>query len=43
MQVDGKRATAAGLQSAHGGKAYFFCSEDCKKHFDAEPGTFANK
>jgi membrane fusion protein, copper/silver efflux system len=41
MEVDGKRAAAAGRKSEHDGRAYYFCSEDCKKTFDAAPGKYA--
>ncbi len=32
--------TAAG-HSTHQDTTYYFCSGDCKKQFDAEPGKFA--
>jgi RND family efflux transporter MFP subunit len=41
MEVDERRAAAAGLRSEHEGTAYYFCAEDCKKRFDADPATFA--
>jgi RND family efflux transporter MFP subunit len=37
MDVDEKRAAAAGTKSEHEGTTYFFCAEACKKRFDAEP------
>jgi Cu(I)/Ag(I) efflux system membrane fusion protein len=37
MDVDGARAAAAGLSSVHEGATYFFCAEECKKSFDADP------
>ena len=41
MDVDETSARAAGKTSQHGGLAYFFCSEGCKKEFDANPGKHA--
>jgi membrane fusion protein, copper/silver efflux system len=41
MEVDERRATAAGLTSEHQGGTYFFCAEACKKRFDAEPARHA--
>jgi multidrug efflux pump subunit AcrA (membrane-fusion protein)/YHS domain-containing protein len=43
MDIDPKKAAAAGLKSDHKGKPYFFCAEDCKRQFDAEPAKFAGK
>ena len=43
MDVDPKKAAAAGLKSDYKGKTYYFCAEDCKKQFDAEPGKFVGK
>jgi YHS domain-containing protein len=40
MDVDGKRAAAAGRQSAYKGVTYYFCADECKKQFDAEPGRW---
>ena len=37
MDVDETTARAAGKTSQHGGVSYFFCSEACKKEFDANP------
>ena len=37
MDVDAARAKAAGRVSVHGGKTYYFCSDACKKGFDAHP------
>jgi YHS domain-containing protein len=28
------------LKSDYKGKTYYFCAEDCKKQFDAEPGRW---
>ena len=41
MDVDEKRAASAGMKSEHGGTTYFFCAEECKKRFDAEPARYA--
>ena len=43
MEVDQKRAAAAGRTSEYKGATYYFCAEDCKKQFDAEPAKFAGK
>jgi YHS domain-containing protein len=43
MEVDQKRAAAAGHKSEHNGKTYYFCSDDCKNHFDKEPGKYAGR
>jgi len=40
MKVDVAQAKAAKLTSEHGGKAYFFCNEGCRKKFDADPASF---
>jgi Cu(I)/Ag(I) efflux system membrane fusion protein len=40
MEVDETRAAAAGRRSEYAGKTYYFCAEDCKKRFDAEPAKF---
>jgi RND family efflux transporter MFP subunit len=41
MEVDEKRAAAAGMRSEYEGKAHYFCAEECKKRFDAEPAKHA--
>jgi RND family efflux transporter MFP subunit len=41
MEVDEKRAAAAGRKSEYEGATYYFCADDCKKRFDAEPGKYA--
>lgn len=28
--------------SVHNGKTYYFCSNDCKEEFDANPGDYAD-
>jgi RND family efflux transporter MFP subunit len=43
MEVDQKRATAAGRKSEYRGTTYYFCGDDCKKQFDAAPGKFVTK
>ena len=40
MAVEEKAAVAAGLKSDYKGKTYYFCSDDCKKKFDKEPGKY---
>jgi YHS domain-containing protein len=37
MEVDEKRAAAAGMKSEYERKTYYFCANECKKRFDAEP------
>jgi Cu+-exporting ATPase len=37
-RLERSRAVAA---SAHEGRAYFFCSQECKARFDADPEAFA--
>jgi RND family efflux transporter MFP subunit len=41
MEVDVKAAVAAGLKSDYKGRTFYFCSDDCKKKFDKEPGAYA--
>jgi Cu(I)/Ag(I) efflux system membrane fusion protein len=43
MEVDRNRAWSAGRRSAHNGVEYFFCSDTCKKQFDAHPARYAAK
>ena len=40
MKVDVAEAKAAKLTSEHQGKTYFFCSDHCKKQFDAGPAKY---
>jgi len=40
MDVDPAKARKAGLISQHDGRTYYFCSDDCKKQFDADPAKF---
>ncbi len=41
MEVDEKRAAAAGRNSEYQGATYYFCADECKKRFDAEPAKHA--
>jgi YHS domain-containing protein len=41
MEVDAKKVTAVGRTATHQGHTYLFCSDDCKKKFEAEPAKFA--
>jgi Cu(I)/Ag(I) efflux system membrane fusion protein len=43
MGVSVKEAIAARLTREHNGRTYYFCSEDCKKQFDADPGKYVRK
>jgi len=43
MEVDQGKAEAAGKVSQHGGKTYYFCSDQCKRKFDANPETYLKK
>jgi len=43
MDVDPAEAAAAGLKSDYKGTSYYFCSDQCKKQFDAEPLKFVAK
>jgi RND family efflux transporter MFP subunit len=43
MEVDQKRATAAGRKSEYKGTTYYFCSDGCKHDFDKEPAKYAGK
>jgi membrane fusion protein, copper/silver efflux system len=40
MEVDGKRVAAAGHTATHEGHTYYFCSDECKKKFEAEPAKY---
>ena len=42
MEVDQKKAQAAGLTAMHEGHTYFFCADQCKKSFEAEPGRYVD-
>ena len=43
MNLDGGKASTAGLKSDYQGKTYYFCSEECQKKFDKMPACFATK
>jgi membrane fusion protein, copper/silver efflux system len=43
MDVDQKRAAAAGRTSEYEGTTYYFCSDGCKKDFDKDPARYARK
>jgi RND family efflux transporter MFP subunit len=43
MAVDEKKAAAAGRTSQYQGRTYYFCADDCKKSFDANPAKYAAK
>ena len=43
MEVDQKKAAAAGRKSDYKGTTYYFCADDCKRQFDAEPAKFVAK
>ncbi len=40
MDVDEKRAEAAGLAVRHDGHAYYFCAEECREKFQASPAEY---
>lgn len=42
MEVDEKRAAAAGRRSQHEGTSYYFCADECRKRFDAEPARYVH-
>ena len=43
MEVDQGKAEAAGKMSKQGGKTYYFCSDQCKRKFDADPQSYLKK
>ena len=43
LEVSVKKAEKAGLKTSHGGKTYYFDSEECKKKFQKEPARYAEK
>jgi RND family efflux transporter MFP subunit len=43
MDVDQTRARTAGRTSVRRGTGYFFCSDSCKKRFDADPARFVTE
>lgn len=40
MQVDEKTAAA---RSQYKGDTYYFCSEECKRRFDADPERYVSR
>jgi membrane fusion protein, copper/silver efflux system len=40
MEVDGKRAAAAGRSVTYDGDTYYFCSERCKHDFEKDPRRY---
>ena len=40
MDLDAAKARSAGRTSAYGGQPYHFCSDGCKRKFDANPSGF---
>jgi YHS domain-containing protein len=40
MEVDEKKAAAAGRTVVHEGRTYYFCADECKKQFEAAPGKW---
>jgi membrane fusion protein, copper/silver efflux system len=40
MDVDQKKASAAGKTAAHDGRTFYFCSDECKKKFEADPAKY---
>ena len=40
MMIEDTTATA---RSTHEGKTYYFCSEQCKQSFDADPAKYVSK
>jgi len=43
MDVDERKAVAAGRTSQYRGQTYYFCADECKKAFDASPAAYAAK
>jgi membrane fusion protein, copper/silver efflux system len=43
MHVDPREAGKAGRTAAHGEHAFFFCSDNCKQQFVAEPSHYAKR
>jgi RND family efflux transporter MFP subunit len=41
MDVEAAQAAAAGRSSSYGGTTYYFCADQCKAQFDAEPARYA--
>jgi membrane fusion protein, copper/silver efflux system len=43
MEVDQSKAEVAGKVSQYGGKTYYFCSDQCKRKFEANPESYVKK
>ena len=43
MDVDPKDPEVAARKVEHGGKSYYFCSDDCRTKFQANPATYSNR
>jgi Cu(I)/Ag(I) efflux system membrane fusion protein len=43
MDVDEKRAAAAGRKVEYKGRSYYFCSDGCRKQFDEKPEKYLTK
>jgi len=40
MEVDGKKASAADRTAVHAGRTYYFCADECRKKFEADPAKY---
>jgi YHS domain-containing protein len=40
MEVDPKEAASAGRTGRHEGRTYYFCSDECRKNFQADPAKY---
>lgn len=40
MEVDAKKVAAAGRTATHEGHTYYFCSDECRKRFEAAPAKY---
>ena len=43
MDVDPKDPDVTARKVEYKGKAYFFCSDDCKAKFEKNPAAYVNK
>ncbi len=43
MEVDAKKVAAAGRSATHEGHTYYFCSDECKKKFEAGPAQYLER
>ncbi len=43
MEVDAKKAAAAGRTTTHDGHTHYFCSDECRKKFEAEPAKYVER